>query len=134
MIKKIRLVLASFSIISVMAFVAPVHAEDVFSGVCSDPQAPQAQSSTVCKSKELGGKNPIFGPDGVLTVAINIISIIVGVVALIFVILGGLKFITSGSNPQDVSKARETVIYALVGLMIAGLAQVIVQFFLKKIN
>ncbi len=132
MIKKIRLVLASFSLISVMAFaMMPVHAEDVFSGVCSDLQA---QSSTVCKSKELGGKNPIFGPDGVLTVAINIISIIVGVVALIFVILGGLKFITSGSNPQDVSKARETVIYALVGLMIAGLAQVIVQFFLKKIN
>ena len=131
MIKSIRFILASLSLVSVMAFAVPVHAEDVFKGVCSDLQA---QSSTVCKSKDLGGKNPIFGPEGVLTVAINIISIIVGVVALIFVILGGLKFITSGSNPQDVSKARETVIYALVGLMIAGLAQVIVQFFLKKIN
>ena len=84
MIKSIRFILASLSLVSVMAFAVPVHAEDVFKGVCSDLQA---QSSTVCKSKDLGGKNPIFGPEGVLTVAINIISIIVGVVALIFVIL-----------------------------------------------
>lgn len=131
MIKKLTSLLAIFSFIFVVLTPAYAGAEDVFKDVCSNPEA---STSTVCKSKNLGGKNPIYGPDGILTAVINIVSLIVGIVAVIFIIIGGLKMITSGSNPQDVAKARETVIYAIVGVIIALLAQVIVQFVLKKVN
>ncbi len=130
--KKLHSILFAMSLGLLFCFSAPaLAAEDVFQDVCSKPNA---SSSTVCKSKNLGGQNPIFGPQGVMTSVINIVSTIVGIVAFIMILVGGFKLITSGSNPQDVSKARETIIYAIVGLIIAALAQVIVQFVLKRIN
>lgn len=132
MIKRLSIFIASFSLLGMVAFVVPAHAgTDVFEGVCSKPGA---DASTVCKAKKLDGQNPLFGPQGVMTAVISIVSIIVGIVALVTILLGGFKFITSGSNPQDVAKAREMIIYAIVGLIIAALAQVIVQFILKRIN
>jgi hypothetical protein len=88
--------------------------------------------AAICKDKN-PGSNPIYGQDGILTEIINIISILIGIAAVIMIIMGGLKLITSGSNPQDVSSAREMIIYAAVGLIVAGLAQVLVRFILSKL-
>ena len=129
-LKHLGMILASFSLVGVFAFATPALAEDVFKDVCSGAGA----SSTVCQSRTPAGQNPLYGPNGVITTAISIISIIVGIAAFIALLFGGLKFISSGSNPNDVVKARETIIYAIVGLIIAVLAQTIVQFFLKKIG
>lgn len=106
---------------------------DVFKQSCKDaPQGPN--SPPICKEKELGGKNPLFGPDGILTKAIGILSIVVAIGAIIGIMLAGLKFITAGSNPQEVSSARSRVLYAVVALMIAASAQVLVRFILYKIG
>lgn len=136
MIKKLILLVSPilFGITLCFAVIPKAGAVDVFNDICTNTNGNQVQNSTVCKSKNLNGKNPLFGPEGVITRAISIVSIIVGVVAIIMIIVGGLRLITSGSNPQDVTKARETIIYAIAGVMIAGIAQAIVQFFLKRIN
>lgn len=62
---------------------------------------------------------------------VNIISIIVGIAAVIMIVIGGFKFITSGGDASAVKSARSTIIYALVGLIVVLLAQVIVQFVLN---
>jgi len=62
--------------------------------------------------------------------AVNIISIIVGVVAIIMIIYGGFKYITSGGESNNVSAAKNTLIYAIIGLIIVALAQVIVHWVL----
>jgi hypothetical protein len=129
--KRIFALISSLSVACLLFMPGVVGAEDVFNGVCN---LDNAQNSTVCKSKDLGGENPLFGPKGVITTAITIVSAIVGIVAVIMIIIGGFKMVTSGNNPQDVEKARETIIYAIVGVIIAAMAQVIVQFFLKKIS
>lgn len=67
-----------------------------------------------------------------VTTIVNILSVIVGVIAVIFVIIGGAKFITSGGDSGKVSSAKSTVIYAIVGLIIVALAQIIVKFVLSK--
>lgn len=91
-------------------------------------------NAAVCKDKKANGNpNPIYGKDGILTEAINIVSILIGVAAVIMIIIGGLKMITSGSNPQDVTSARETIIYAVVGLIVASSAQLLVRFVLSKL-
>lgn len=133
--KRLRFAVLSMTLLFCAVFFAPltVHATDVFNDICTNKNGVNVQNSTVCKSKNVSG-NPLFGPEGVLTKAIQIVSLIVGVVAVVMIMVGGLKLITSGTNPQDVSKARETIIYALVGVLIAAVAQVIVQFFLKRIN
>ena len=61
---------------------------------------------------------------------INIFSVIVGIIAVIMIIWGGLKFITAGGDSGRVTSARQTIIYALIGLIIVALAQFIVRFVL----
>ncbi|HEX5798452.1 MAG TPA: hypothetical protein VFX79_03795 [Candidatus Saccharimonadales bacterium] len=67
-----------------------------------------------------------------VTLVINVLSIVVGIIAVIMVIWGGFKFITSGGDSSKVTSARNTIIYAIIGLIIVALAQTIVKFVLAK--
>jgi len=66
--------------------------------------------------------------------AIGILSFIVGVAAVIVLIIGGLKYITSAGDSNSVASAKSTVLYAVIGLVIAILAQGIVQFVLNRVT
>ena len=68
-----------------------------------------------------------------ITDAVNIFSAIVGVVSVIMIIFGGFKYITSGGDSNNVSSAKNTIIYAVIGLVVVAMAQFIVQFVLNKI-
>ncbi len=68
----------------------------------------------------------------VIKTVINILSLLGGVIAVIMIIVGGLKYITSAGDSNGMSSARNTILYAVVGLIIIALAQVIVQFVLNK--
>ncbi len=111
---------------------ASVSAIDVINKAGCD-SAPNAAASVDNKNNKTTGENPLFGPQGALTKVIGILSLIVGIVAIIIIIMAGLRFITSGANPQDVANARERVIYACVALIIAILAQVFVRFIIGRI-
>jgi Type IV secretion system pilin len=71
---------------------------------------------------------------GVVTDTINIFSLIVGILSVIMIIFGGLKYITSGGDSGKVTGAKTTVIYAVIGLVIVALAQFMVQFVLNKVS
>ena len=71
--------------------------------------------------------------DKLIESIINIFSIIVGIVAVIMIIIGGFKFITSAGDSGRITSARQTIIYALIGLVIVALAQIIVRFILTRI-
>ena len=70
---------------------------------------------------------------GVVDAALNILSIIIGIAGVIMVMLGGFKYITSGGDTGKTASAQNTIIWALVGLAIAALAQDIVRFVLGRI-
>jgi len=63
---------------------------------------------------------------------VKIFSIIVGVVAVIMIIYGGFRYITSGGDSGRVGAAKNSLIYAIVGLVIVALAQLIVHFVLNQ--
>lgn len=70
--------------------------------------------------------------NNLITDVINLFSIIVGIVAVIMIIVGGFKYVTSGGDSGNISGAKNTIIYALIGLVIVALAQFLVQFVLDK--
>jgi hypothetical protein len=72
------------------------------------------------------------GIGGLIKTIINILSIIVGVVAVIMIIIGGFRYITSGGKQESVTGAKNTILYAVIGLVIVALAQIIVRFVLTK--
>ena len=70
--------------------------------------------------------------NSIVKTVINIFSLIVGIVAVIMIIWGGLKYITSGGDSGKVTGAKNTILYALIGLVIVAIAQLIVRFVVAK--
>jgi hypothetical protein len=63
----------------------------------------------------------------------QIVFMVIGIVALIYLISAGVKLITSLGNPEALKNARQAVIFAAVGLAVAMSAEIIVTFVLKRI-
>lgn len=72
--------------------------------------------------------------NNIITTVINIFSVLVGVVAVVMIIIGGMKYITSGGDSNNISAAKTTIIYAIIGLVVVALAQVVVRFVLTRVN
>lgn len=70
----------------------------------------------------------LFGDGGVFRQITNTILYIVGIVAVIMLIVGGIRYITSGGDAKKVTDAKNTILYAIIGLVIALLAFAIVNF------
>lgn len=64
--------------------------------------------------------------------AIDLFSLIVGAASVIMIIYGGFKYITSGGSDDATKSAKNTILYALVGLIIVLVAQTIVKFVFGK--
>lgn len=65
---------------------------------------------------------------------VNLLSALVGVVAVIMIIIAGLRFVTSAGSPEAAKSARGTILYAIIGLVVVALAQLIVHFVLDKVS
>jgi len=129
--------LAAFAILlSVVAtLLFSSHAQAVFNpfaDTCSsNPTATVCQEAN--KPSDASGANSIYGPGSILAKATTLISIIIGVASVIIIIIGGIKYTLSGGDPKSTESARNTVLYALIGVAIAVVAQSIVVFVINKI-
>lgn len=72
------------------------------------------------------------GLQGTVTTVVNVLSVVVGIVAVIMIIVGGFRYVTSGGKQESVTAAKNTILYAVIGLVIVALAQVIVRFVLTR--
>lgn len=109
---------------------SPVAAVDVF-GACSKSTANSANGTDVCNAtNKPTSDNPIIT---IIATAINILSIIIGFAAVVMIIVSGITFVLSGSDPQAVARARSGIIYALAGVVIVAFSQAIVKFVLDKL-
>ncbi|MEO6109508.1 MAG: hypothetical protein ABIP50_00665 [Candidatus Saccharimonadales bacterium] len=76
----------------------------------------------------------LFGAGGVITTVTNTLLFIVGALSVIMIIFGGLRYVVSGGNSTAVSAAKNTILYAIVGLVIAFLAFAAVNFILGNLE
>lgn len=63
---------------------------------------------------------------------INFFSIIIGIIAVLMIIVGGFRYIISGGDSGNITTAKNTILYAIIGLIIVAFAQSIVKFILSK--
>lgn len=97
------------------------------SEACSGLQELGVDCSAGSKSAQEVAAKPI-------NTIINTLSIVVGAAAVIMLIIGGFKFITSSGDSEGTKKARNTIIYAALGLLIVLIAQSIVYFVFNQAN
>lgn len=71
---------------------------------------------------------------GDIKTVLSIIFGITGAVAVLYIVIGGFRYIYSRSEPQETAKARQTIIYALVGMFVSILAVSIVQLIAGRVR
>ena len=114
---------------------APITARALAVNVL-DPACNSTPDATLCKDNTSQDKsnNSIYGPNGILTKVASILSIIVGVVCVIAIIVGGLRYILSGGDSQQAASAKNAILYAIVGLVVTIAARAILVFVLGRIK
>lgn len=64
---------------------------------------------------------------------LNMVFLITGALATIFIIVGGLRYVLSFGNPEALQKAKNTILYAIIGLVVSIFASAIVNFVIMKL-
>lgn len=136
MIQKIKTLVIALSLgvglLAPVALPAAVSAaadttNTINSGLCKGVTDATGSAGGGCFSTDTNGEGTLAN---LARKIINIFSIIVGIVAVIMVIYGGFRYITSGGDSGRVGNAKNTLIYAVIGLIIVALAQFLVHFVL----
>jgi hypothetical protein len=138
MINKVKSLLLKLSVgvvlVAPFALVAPAAAQtnnSASGSLCAGTNVDVNSLGTAadtCSSDTTSGTKI----DAIVKLAINVFSLVVGLIAVVMIIIGGLKYITSGGDSGNITGAKNTIIYAIVGLVVVALAQFIVHFVLAK--
>lgn len=115
-----------FAIVAVFTPVTPVNAQcDTDQGIaggvnCANPGEDVPQT--------------LFGADSIFNTIVNILLFIIGAISVVMLIFGGIRYTTSGGNSASVTAAKNTILYAIVGLIIAFLAFAVVNWVLVSLS
>jgi len=101
--------------------------------------APLATAYAAPADSAQDGVNSIGGQDagntdlgGLIRNIINILLYLIGAIAVIMIIIGGIRYTTSNGDASNTKSAKDTILYAVVGLVVAILAFAIVNFVLTS--
>jgi len=117
--KRFKVLLATFMVVMmgtfVLAPVASVSAIDPLKDVCDG-----TSDSEICDSRGTDDAT------GLITTIINVLLFVVGLLSVIMIIVSGISYVVSSGDAGKVAKAKNTLTYAVVGLIVAFLAYAIV--------
>lgn len=122
--KKIRLFLATFAL--VVGVGASVLMPQSVGAVNVFDQCSGNADSSVCKSQGDNAQSMIKN-------VINLLLYVLGVIAVIMIIVGGIRYTTSNGDSSAIKSAKDTILYSVVGLVVAILSFAIVNFVVTRI-
>ena len=111
--------------LTTLAFNLPVYADSV-----CDSSSVSAEVKAAHGCSGYGSSTTL--PDAVTSI-LSAIIVVCGLVSVAFIIVGGVKYITSSGDAGKAKEARTTILYACIGLIICALAFAIVNFVIKSI-
>ena len=88
------------------------------------------ENSVYCKNKNTGETQV----NGIIKTIVEVLLTAVGVISIIMIVIGGIMFALSSGDAQKAAKARNTVLYAVVGLAVSLFASAIVNFVFNRFN
>lgn len=126
----LRLVTATFMIITTLfVFASPVYVSAATGSSDAACEAIKAVNPNGSCDSKAGSESTLLK---LVRLVLNLLSLVAGVIAVIMIIVGGLKYITSQGDANSAASARNTLLYAIVGVVIVAFAQIIVKFVLAK--
>lgn len=99
------------------------------STIASDPLAGGAGCAQGTKTAD-----NLFGTGGIFQTIVNVLLFLIGAIAVIMLIIGGVRYVISGGDQAQVTSAKNTILYAIVGIVVAFLAYAAVNFVMTQLN
>lgn len=94
---------------------------------CTDVAAGGIGSGADC-AKPTGAAENLFGDGSIFNTVTNILLFLIGAVSVVMLIIGGIRYVVSGGDQGAVTSAKNTILYAIIGIVIAFLAFAAVRF------
>jgi len=108
--------------LAAVPYAQPVGASIVDEGIDGGANA--------AKSEDQG--SDLFGDGGIFRTITNVLLFLIGAVSVIMLIIGGIRYTISGGDSTAVTSAKNTILYAVIGIVVALLAYAIVNFVLDS--
>lgn len=121
--KKVSVILASLLALPVMAFGVTTLTADSAS-------AQLDLESGINSAKGTGAPDNVTEDDGLIKKVVNLLLWAIGIISVIMIIIGGIRYAISNGDSNQVTAAKNTIMYAVIGLVIAIFAYAIVNFVL----
>ena len=125
--KKVSVILASLLALPVIAF-------GVTTLVADSASAQLDLESGINSAKGTGTPDNVTGDDGLIKKVVNLLLWAIGIISVIMIIIGGIRYATSNGDSNQVTAAKNTIMYAVIGLVIAIFAYAIVYFVFDQIT
>lgn len=124
----VSLLVSAFAVITVGSAASLAVATPASAQVNVFPQCGANVDSEVCKG---GGK--LFGAGSIWNRILNTLTFVIGAVSVLMIVIGGLRYTLSNGDATGINNAKNTIIYSVVGLVLAVMANAIVNFVLTNI-
>ena len=103
---------------------------NAFAVTCNNNDFTIQNGANCTKSPNSTTPDQLFQNGGVFQTIVNVMLFLIGAVAVIMLIYGGIRYTISGGDAKNVTTAKNTILYAIVGIIVAVLAYAIVNFIL----
>ncbi|TWP14788.1 hypothetical protein EUA69_00795 [TM7 phylum sp. oral taxon 352] len=121
-----KILTAGILMIGFLGVFTPVVSATNGINICSDGN----ENSVYCKNKGSGETQV----NGIIKTIVEVLLTAVGAISIIMIVIGGIMFALSSGDAQKAAKARNTVLYAVVGLIVSIFASAIVNFVFNRFN
>lgn len=121
--KKMKVLLAGLLMVPVVALAAAPAAN-----------ADYSLQGGVDNAQGTGMKGKVGDTGSLVKDAVNVILWVVGILSVVMLVWGGIKYTTSAGDTNKVASAKNTIIYAIIGLIVSIMAYAIVNFVIEKIG
>lgn len=121
---KIKRIITS---VMIMLGVVAVPVAPVFAEACDASPVECAQKGTDSVSSQKGNADDL---EKNIKTIVNVLLFILGAIAVVMIIIGGIRYTTSNGDASATKGAKDTILYAVIGLIVAILAYAIVNFIL----
>ena len=121
-----KILTAGMLMVSLLGVFTPVVSAANGINICSE----ENENSVYCKNKDSGGDQV----GGIIKTIVEVLLMAVGAISIIMIVIGGILFALSSGDAQKAAKARSTILYAVVGLIVSVFASAIVNFVFDGFN
>lgn len=106
---------------------AAANAGPATNGTCENANVNVAEGVDCARGE--GARQNLFGGSGSLfKIVTDVLLFLIGAVSVIMLIIGGFRYVLSGGDSTQVTNAKNTILYSVVGIVIALLAYAIINF------